>query len=66
MGEVPMEFEEIISDDFEIGESFNKFSVNIVPTLKIYLEETFEINVDEFNDRLLKAVNKFKSKYKND
>ena len=66
MGEIPMEFEEIISDDFEIGESFNKFSANIVPTLKIYLEETFEINVDEFNDRLLKAVNKFKSKYKND
>ena len=54
-----MEFEEVISDDFGIGESFNKFSVNIVPTLEIYLEETFETNVDKFNYRLLKAVNKF-------
>ena len=59
MGEIPMEFEEVISDDFGIGESFNKFSVNIVPTLEIYLEETFETNVDKFNYRLLKAVNKF-------
>ena len=33
--EISSEVEKVISEDIEIGETFNKFFVNIVPNLKI-------------------------------
>ena len=49
--ETPIEFEEVISDDFDIAYTFNKFFVNIVSNLEISPEETFETNVDDINDQ---------------
>lgn len=57
-GELSIEFEEVISDDFDIAKTFNKFFVNIVTYLEISPEENFEINADKINNLVLKAVNK--------
>lgn len=37
-----------------------EFIVSIVPNLKISHKETFEINVDEINDLVSKAINKLR------
>ena len=51
---------EVISNDFAIAETFNRFFVNMnytYPNLEISPEEIFETNVD---DPVLQGINNFK------
>ena len=52
--------EEIISDDKEVAEVFNKFFVNIVPDLKIPASHNCNKDFQKTNDPVLNAINKYK------
>ena len=55
------EVEEIITDDKAIAEIFNEFYVNIVPNLKISMENNFDIEFIKTENPVLNAVNKYKN-----
>ena len=55
--EISSEVEKVISEDMEIAETFNKFFVNIVPTLNILPKEK---DVGSDNMAILNYINKFK------
>ena len=56
-GETTIVTEEVISDDFIIADTYNKF-VNIAPSLKISPEESFVITIDETNEVKSIKINK--------
>ena len=58
---ISSEVEKVISEDMEIAETFNKFFVNIVPSLKISPKENYEIDVGNDNKPILNYINKFKN-----
>ena len=58
--EISSDVEKVISEDMEIAETFNKFFVNIVPTLKILPKENYEKDVGNDNMAILNYINKFK------
>ena len=53
--------EKIISDDKAIAEVFNEFFINIVPNLKIPLENNVDHDYTGTDDLVLNAINKFKN-----
>ena len=53
--------EKIISDDKAIAEVFNKFFINIVPNLKIPVENNIDHDFTETDDLVLIAIIKFKN-----
>ena len=55
------EVEEIITDDKAIAEIFNEFYVNIVPNLKISMENNFDTEFVKTENPVLNAVNKYKN-----
>ena len=55
------EVEEIITDDKAIAEIFNEFYVNIVPNLKISMENNFDNEFVKTENPFLNAVNKYKN-----
>ena len=55
------EIEEIITDDKAIAEIFNEFYVNIVPNLKISMENNFDTEFVKTENPVLNAVNKYKN-----
>ena len=55
------EVEEIITDDKAISEIFNEFYVNIVPNLKISMENNFDTEFVKTENPVLNAVNKYKN-----
>ena len=55
--EISSEVQKVISEDMEIAETFNKFFVNIVPTLNILPKEK---DVGNDNMAILNYINKFK------
>ena len=59
--EISSEVEKVISEDMEIAETFNKFFVNIVPSLKISQKENYETDVGNDNEPMLNYINKFKN-----
>ena len=56
-----IESEETISEDKAIAEVSNKFFVNIVPNLKISVENDFDTNFLKTQDPVLNAVSKHKN-----
>ena len=56
---ISSEVKKVISDDREIAETFNKFFVNIVPSLKISTKENYETNVGNYKESVLNFINKF-------
>ena len=52
--------EEIISEDKEVPEIFNKFFVNIVPNLKIPESRNCNKDFQKINDPVLNSTNKYK------
>ena len=56
------EVEEIITDDKAIAEIFNEFYVNIVPNLKIYMENNFDTEFVKTENPVLNVVNKYKNR----
>ena len=59
--EISSEVEKVISEDMEIAETFNKFFVNIVPSLKISPKENYETDVRNDDEPVLNYINKFKN-----
>ena len=55
------EVEEIITDDKAIAEIFNEFYVNIVPNLKISMENNFDTEFVKTENPVLNVVNKYKN-----
>ena len=55
------EVEEIITNDKAIAEIFNEFYVNIVPNLKISMENNFDTEFVKTENSVLIAVNKYKN-----
>ena len=55
------EIEEVITDDKAIAEIFNEFYVNIVPNLKISMENNFDTEFVKTENPVLNAVNKCKN-----
>ena len=55
------EVEKIITDDKAIAEIFNEFYVNIVPNLKISMENNFDTEFVKTENPVLNAVNKYKN-----
>ena len=53
-------FEEIISDDKEIAETFNEFFINIVPNLKISTDHFQNSDFQVTENPVLNAINKYK------
>ena len=53
--------EKTISDDKAIAEVFNKFFINIVPNLRMPLENNLDHDFTETDDLVLNAINKFKN-----
>ena len=51
----------MISRGMEIAETFNKFFVNIVPSLKISTKENYETDVRNDDEPVLNYINKFKN-----
>ena len=50
--------EEVISNDYDISETFNKFFANIVPNLKIILSENFGTTIQhETENPIQDAIN---------
>ena len=60
-GEKVIKSEEIISEDKAIAEVFNKFFINIVPNLKISVENDFDTNFLKSEDPGLNAISKYKN-----
>ena len=58
--EISSEVEKVISEDMEIAETFNRFFVNIVPSLKILPKENYETDVGNDNEPMLIYI-KFKN-----
>ena len=50
----------VLSNNFDIAETFNKFFVNTDPNLRISPKDTFEIKLDETSNPVLKVINKLK------
>ena len=59
---ISSEVKKVISDDREIAETFNKFFVNIVPSLKISTKENYETNVGNYKESVLNYINKFNNR----
>ena len=59
---ISSEVKKMISDDREIAETFNKFFVNIVPSLKISTKENYETNVGNYKESVLNYINKFNNR----
>ena len=59
--EISSEFENVISDDMEIVQTFNEIFVHIVPSLKISPKENYEKDVENDNEPILNYINKFKN-----
>ena len=53
--------EEIISDDQKLTEVFNDFFINIVPNLKIPMEQNINHDFTKTDDPVSNAINKFKN-----
>ena len=49
-GGTPVVIKEVILDDFDPADTYNKFFVNILLNLKKSPEKTFEIIVDDIDD----------------
>ena len=60
-GEKVIESEEIISEDKAIPQVFNRFFINIVPNLKISVENDFDTNFLKSEDPGLNAISKYKN-----
>ena len=58
---ISSEVGKVISEGMEIAETFNKFFVNIVPSLKISPKENYETDVGNDNKSILNYINKFKN-----
>ena len=59
-GEKVIKSEEIISEDKAIAEVFNKFFINIVPNLKMSVENDFDTNFLKTEDPGLNAISEYK------
>ena len=59
--EISSEVAKVISEDMEIAEKFNEFSVNIVPSPKISPKENYETDVGNDNEPILNYTNNFKN-----
>ena len=59
--EISSEVQKVISQDMKIAEKFNKFFVNIVPSLKILPKKNYEADVRNDNEPILNYINKFKN-----
>ena len=55
------EVDKVIPEDMQIAEIFNKFLVNIVPTLKILPKENYETDGGNDDKPILNYINKFKN-----
>ena len=53
-------FEEVISDEKKVAETFNNFFVNIVPNLKIPTNHNHNTDFQKTDDPVLNAINKYK------
>ena len=54
--------EEVITNDYDISETFNKIFANIVPNLKIIPSENFETTIQYETENLVQnAINKLKN-----
>ena len=60
-GEKVIKSEEIISEDKAIAEVFNKFFINIVPNLKMSVENDFDTNFLKTEDLGLNAISEYKN-----
>ena len=60
-GQEPNNTEKIISDDNAIAEVFINFFINIVPNLKIPVENNIDHDYTETDDLVLNAIKKFKN-----
>ena len=60
-GQEPNNTEKIISNDATIVEVFNKFFINIVPNLKVPVENNLDHDYTETDDLVLNAIKKFKN-----
>ena len=58
---ISSEVDKVIPEDMQIAEIFNKFFVNIVPSLKILPKENYETDVGNDNEPILNYINKFKN-----
>ena len=63
--EISSEVEKVISDNREIAEILNDFFVNIVPSLKIFPRENYEIDVGNHYEPILNYISKFKNHHCN-
>ena len=59
-GEKVIKSEEIISEDKAIAEVFNKFFINIVPNLKMSVENDFDTNFLKTEDPGLNEISEYK------
>ena len=53
-------FEEVISDEKKVAETFNNFFVNIVPNLKIPTNHNHNTDFQKTDDPVLNAISKYK------
>ena len=60
-GQVSNRTEKIISDDKAIAKVFNKIFINIVPNLKIPVENNMDHGFTKTDDLALNTINKFKN-----
>ena len=60
-GDEVIETEEIISEDKAIGAVFNKFFINIVPNLKITIENDFDTSFIPTEDLVQNAISKYRN-----
>ena len=51
--------EKVISEDQAVGEVFNKSFINVVPTLRIPTNHSYDTHFLVTNDQVTKAQNKF-------
>ena len=58
---ISLEVDKVIPEDMQIAEIFNKFFVNIVPSLKILPKENHEADVGNDDEPILNYINKFKN-----
>ena len=58
---ISLEVDKVIPEDMQIAEIFNKFFVNIVPSLKILPKENYETDVGNDDEPILNYINKFKN-----
>ena len=58
---ISSEVDKVIPENMQIAEIFNKFFVNIVPSLKILPKENYETDVGNDDEPILNYINKFKN-----